>query len=156
MKLIKTGLLLALFFVVTGVNAETVQPDGFLVKSSHYSVSETVDRLESILKKKGVTVFARINHAQGAEKAGLTLEPTELIIFGNPKLGGPLMISQRTVAIDVPLKAIVWQDKDGKVWLGYNTPEYIAKRHGIKDQPAIIKKMTGVLNKFTDYATKAQ
>lgn len=155
MTLMKTGLILFLFFLVTLVNAETVQPDGLLVKSSQYSVSETLDRLENIIKKKGITVFARINHAQGAKNAGLALEPTELLIFGNPKLGSPLMQSQRTVAIDLPLKAIAWQDKEGKVWLGYNAPEYIAKRHGIKDQQAIVKKMTGVLNKLTDFATKA-
>lgn len=154
MKAAQIGLTLVLFFLVTVVNAQTVQPEGLLVKASHYSVSETLDRLESIFKKKGITVFVRINHAAGAKNAGIELAPTELIIFGNPKLGSPLMASKRTAAIDLPLKAIVWQDKDGKVWLGYNTPDYIAKRHAIDDQAAIIKKMTGALNKFTDYATR--
>lgn len=154
MKQLITGLTLLLFCLISVANAETMQVDGLLVKSSSYSVSETLDRFESIAKKKGITVFARINHAQGAKKAGLMLEPTETLIFGNAKLGTPLMQSQRSVAIDLPLKAIAWQDKDGKVWLGYNTPKYLAKRHAINDKEGVIKKMTGALNKFSDFATK--
>lgn len=150
-KLMKTGIVLLLFLLTTVANAG----NGLVVKPSAYGVAETLDRLEQIMKKKGITVFIRINHAQGAAGAGLTLAPTEVIIFGNPKLGTPLMQSQRTSAIDLPLKAIAWQDEEGKVWLAYNTPDFIATRHGITDQQATVKKMTGALNKFSDFATKA-
>ncbi|MCU7799642.1 MAG: DUF302 domain-containing protein [gamma proteobacterium symbiont of Lucinoma myriamae] len=129
--------------------------DGLVVKPSTYSVAETLDRMETIMKKKGITIFTRINHAKGAKGVGIDLEPTELLIFGNPKLGTPLMLSQPKAAIDLPLKAIAWKDKEGKVWLAYNSPDYIAKRHAINDTPAVIKKMTGALNKFSDFATKA-
>lgn len=156
MKLIKTGFTLFLFFLSTIIaNADEMKVNnGLIVKQSAYDVAETLDRLETIVKKKGITVFARINHAKGAESVSINMEPTELLIFGNPKLGSPLMLSQRTAAIDLPLKAIAWKDKDGKVWLAYNSPEYIANRHDIKDKEAIIKKMTGALNKFSDFATK--
>ena len=151
MKLIQTGLTLLLLCATVIGHAD----DGLVVKSSSYSVAETLDRMESIMKKKGITIFTRINHAQGAKGVGIDLEATELLIFGNPKLGTPLMLSQPKAAIDLPLKAIAWKDKEGKVWLAYNSPEYIAKRHAINDTPAVIKKMTGALNKFSDFATKA-
>ncbi len=151
MKLIQTGL--ALFLLCISVISQA--DDGLVVKPSVYSVAETLDRFEAIIKKKGITLFARINHAQGAKDVGISLEPVELIIFGTPKLGAPLMASQPKAAIDLPLKAIAWQDKEGKVWLAYNTPDYIAKRHAINDKQAVIKKMTGALNKFSDFATKA-
>ncbi len=152
MKLIKIGLVLFLLML----NTVAFAVDGLIVKPSAYSVAETLDRFETIIKKKGITVFARINHAEGAKKVDLDMMPTEVIIFGNPKLGSPLMLSQRTAAIDLPLKAIVWKDKEGKVWLAYNAPDYIASRHGISDKQAVIKKMTGALNKFSNYATKAK
>ncbi|MCU7939471.1 MAG: DUF302 domain-containing protein [gamma proteobacterium symbiont of Bathyaustriella thionipta] len=151
MKRLQTGLALLLLCITVIGYAD----DGLVVKPSNYSVTETLDRFETIIKKKGITVFTRINHAQGAKNAGLTLEPTELLIFGNPKIGNPLMVSQPKSGIDLPLKAIAWQDKEGKVWLAYNSPDYIAKRHSINDTPAAIKKMTGALNKFSDFATKA-
>ncbi|MCK5665008.1 MAG: DUF302 domain-containing protein [Thiotrichaceae bacterium] len=151
MKLIQTGLTLFLLCISVISQAD----DGLMVKPSVYSVAETLDRFEAIIKKKGITLFARINHAQGAKDVGISLEPVELIIFGTPKLGAPLMTSQPKAAIDLPLKAIAWQDKEGKVWLAYNTPDYIAKRHAINDKQAVIKKMTGALNKFSDFATKA-
>jgi len=151
MKLIQTGL--ALFLLCISVIGQA--DDGLVVKPSVYSVAETLDRFEAVIKKKGITLFARINHAQGAKGVGISLEPVELIIFGTPKLGAPLMASQPKAAIDLPLKAIAWQDKEGKVWLAYNTPDYIAKRHAINDQQAVIKKMTGAINKFSDFATKA-
>ncbi|MCW8931497.1 MAG: DUF302 domain-containing protein [Gammaproteobacteria bacterium] len=156
MKLITTGFIIFLFLIGTAVTAdEGMQESGLIVKPSAYSVGETLDRFESIIKKKGITVFTRINHSEGAKKVDLNLAPTEVLIFGNPKLGTPLMLSQQTAAIDLPLKAIAWKDKEGKVWLAYNSPSYIAKRHGIEDKQAVIKKMTGALNKFSDFATKA-
>lgn len=155
MKQVKTELIILLLMVMIFSTMTVSAADGLVVKASAYSVSETLDRFASIIKKKGISVFIRINHAEGAKKAGLKMLPTEVLIFGNPKLGSPLMLSQRTAAIDLPLKAIAWQDAQGKVWLAYNSPDYIAKRHDIKDQPAVIKKMTGALNKFSDFATKA-
>lgn len=158
MNIVKIGLILLFCFLVSSVSAESMNSgsniNGLKIKPSDYSVAETLDRFEMIIKKKGITVFARIDHAQGAQKAGLSLAPTQVIIFGNPKLGTPLMNSQQTAAIDLPLKAIAWQDEQGKVWLAYNLPEYIANRHGIKDQDAVVKKMTGAVNKFSDFATK--
>lgn len=156
MKQLKLLVILLFGYMMAEASAEMPIIDGLQIKSSAYSVNETLDRFENIIKKKGITVFARINHAEGAKKVDLSLPATELIIFGNPKLGSPLMISQRTAAIDLPLKAIAWQDDKGEVWLAYNSPEFIARRHGIKDQSAIIKKMTGVLNKFSNFATQAE
>ena len=155
MKLVQTALVLFLLSMSSMGYTADGSDNGLITKPSVYSVAETLNRFADIIKKKGITVFARINHAQGAQKVGLTLRPTEVLIFGNPKLGTPLMLSQQKVAIDLPLKAIAWQDESGKVWLSYNSPAYIAKRHAITDKDAVLKKMTGALNKFSDFATKA-
>jgi len=104
--------------------------DGLTTISSSYGPKETMDRLEAEIKAKGMTVFARIDHAAGAAQAGLSLRPTEVLIFGNAKAGTPLMQSNQTIGIDLPLKALVWQDADGKVWLSYNAPSWLAQRHG--------------------------
>ncbi len=126
--------------------------DGMIVKASANSVSVTMDRLEQVIKKKGVTVFLRLDHAKGAKKVGNDLRPTQLLVFGSPKLGSPLMISNQTIGIDLPLKAVVWEDADGKVWLAYNDPAYLSNRHNIKDRAPVFAKMTKVLNKFTNFA----
>ena len=123
------------------------------VKSSH-SVKDTADRLVSALETKGMTVFNRINHAEGAKKVGKTLLPTELVIFGNPKVGTPLMICSRSVAIDLPQKALIWEDAQGQVWLNYNNPQYLAERHGITGCQEVLKKVAGALNNFATAATK--
>ena len=108
---------------------------------SRYSVPETLARLQSILKEKGVTVFALIDHSGEAANAGLEMLPTQLLIFGSPKAGTPLMVAAPSVAIDLPLKALAWQDAQGKVWLSYNAPEYLQQRHGI---PAdLLKNIAG-------------
>ena len=151
MKLLATGLVVCLICISSISYAD----NGMVTKASTYSVAQTLDRFSDILKKKGIKLFARINHAQGAKDAGLSLQPLELIIFGKPQLGNPLMQLQPEFAIDLPLKAIAWQDKDGKVWLSYNSPVYLAQRHAISDQHPAIVKMSGALNKFSDYATKA-
>lgn len=127
---------------------------GLISVKSSYSVKETGDRLVSILKKKGMTVFTRINHAAGAIKAGMSLPDTELVIFGNPKIGTPLMKCNRTTAIDLPQKALIWKDKNGQVWLTYNDPKYLQSRHQIKACAKIIKKVQGALRKFAGAATK--
>ena len=103
---------------------------GIITLPSPYGVVETLDRLEEILRQKGVKVFARVDHSGEAEKAGLHLPPTQLLIFGNPRGGTPLMLAAPLSAIDLPLKALAWQDADGKVWLSYNDPEYLKERFG--------------------------
>ena len=115
---------------------------GMIDVSSRYSVPETLARLQSVVKEKGMTVFAFIDHSDEAEKAGLTLRPTQLLIFGSPKGGTPLMVAAPRLAIDLPLKALAWQDEQGQVWLSYNSPEYLQQRHGI---PAdLLKNIAGI------------
>ena len=127
---------------------------GLIVKPSANGVTATLDRLEAVLKKKGVTVFARVDHAAGAKKAGLALAPTQVLIFGNPKLGTPLMRSNRAIGIDLPLKVLAWKDGNGKVWLAYNDPAYLAKRHAISDRDPVFAKMAKILDKLTNVATR--
>ena len=110
---------------------------GFISKLSPHSVPETIQRLSALLKSKGVAIFALIDHSGEAEKAGLKMRPTQLLIFGNPKGGTPLMLAAPSTAIDLPLKALVWEDADGKVWLSYNSPDYLQQRHGF---PADLEK----------------
>ena len=128
---------------------------GLVVKQSAYPVAETVDRLEKALIRKGITVFARIDHAPGTQQIGAELLPTELLVFGNPKLGTPLMQSAREIGLDLPLKALVWEDEEGNVWLAYNDPLYLAERHGVADRDQVFGNMGGALEKFSDVATKA-
>jgi uncharacterized protein (DUF302 family) len=105
--------------------------NGIVNRPSHHSVDETVERLKGILQAKGVTLFAVIDHSGEAEKAGLKMPPTKLLIFGNPKAGTPLMLASPSSAIDLPLKILVSEDAKGKVWISYNSPAYLAKRHGL-------------------------
>lgn len=127
--------------------------DGVITVKSVHAVKQTADRLESILKGKGMTVFGRVDHAAGARKVGATLRPTELLIFGNPKVGSPLMLCQQTIALDLPQKALVWQDDQGMVWLSYNDPAYLAGRHDLKGCEKVLKKVTRALDNFAKGAT---
>ena len=104
--------------------------NGIITKPSMHSVDETVAKLEGILHAKGVTVFAVVDHGGEAAKVGMTMPPTKLVIFGNPRAGTPLMVAAPSVAIDLPLKILVWEDPAGKVWLTYNSPDYLEARHG--------------------------
>lgn len=104
---------------------------GFLSQRSQHSVDETVARLKSILDAKGVMLFALVDHSGEAKKAGMEMRPTKLLIFGNPAAGTPLMLAAPTIAIDLPLKILVWEDADGGVWLSWNSPEYLQQRHNI-------------------------
>jgi len=122
------------------------------VKSAH-NVKKTADRLESALKAKGMKVFNRVDHAQGAKSVNKTLRPTELIIFGNPKIGTVLMQCKQSIGIDLPQKALVWEDSTGQVWLSYNNPKYIAERHQIKKCGEVIKKIKNALGNFAKAAT---
>jgi uncharacterized protein (DUF302 family) len=118
-------------------------PDNGLIHiRSPHSVSETVQRIESILRAKNLAIFALIDHSGEAAKVGLTLRPTQLIIFGSPKAGTQLMIASPTLAIDLPLKALVWQDAEEKVWITYNDPVYLQHRHNISDE--LLKNISGV------------
>jgi uncharacterized protein (DUF302 family)/uncharacterized membrane protein YidH (DUF202 family) len=107
--------------------------DGIISRPSKYSVPDTLDLLETILRAKGVSVFARVDHSKEAEKVGMQMPPTQLLIFGNAKAGTPVMLVAPTAAIDLPLKALAWQDSDGKVWLSYNDPKYLEQRFGLTD-----------------------
>jgi uncharacterized protein (DUF302 family) len=122
------------------------------VKSSH-DVKATADRLENTLKQKGMTVFIRINHAEGAQKVGKQLRPTELVVFGNPKVGTPLMLCSQSTAIDLPQKALIWEDQEGTVWFSYNDPNYLVERHGITGCAEVIKKIEKALSNFAKAAT---
>lgn len=107
--------------------------DGLIEIKSAYGVSETITRLEAAAKERKLNVFLRVDHAAGAQKIGATLRPTELLVFGNPQGGTPLMVCAQSMGIDLPLKALAWEDASGQVWLGYNDPQYLAARHGAKD-----------------------
>jgi len=131
---------------------DTPKVQGMIVIKSANSVKVTLDKLEAVLKKKGITIVTRWSHDVGAKKVGIKLRPTELLIFGNPKLGSHFFTSRQTSGIDLPLKALAWQDEKGQVWLGYNDPAYIATRHKITDRSEIVAKMTGALRKLTSIA----
>lgn len=126
--------------------------DGLIVKASPHSVSQTIDRLEAALQKKGISVLLRWAHDEKARAVGIPLRPTELLLFGNPKLGSHFFTSQQTAGIDLPMKALAWQDANGKVWLGYNDPAYIAARHHIENRKDVVRKMQGALDTLTDMA----
>lgn len=115
--------------------------NGMVHLSSAYSVAETLKRVEGVLQGKNLTVFARIDHSGEAEKVGLKMRPTQVIIFGSPKGGTPVMLAAPTVAIDLPLKALVWENAEGKVWVSYNSPEYLKQRHNIPDE--LVKNIAG-------------
>jgi uncharacterized protein (DUF302 family) len=107
---------------------------GIINKPSNNSVDETVERLKGILAAKGVTLFALIDHDGEAEKVGMKMPPTKLLIFGSPRAGTPLMLAAPSIAIDLPLKILIWEDSGGKVWLSYNSPVYLQERHGLPQE----------------------
>ena len=116
--------------------------NGLIHVASPRSVPETLKNLQTILETRGLKVFALVDHSGEAEKAGLKMRPTQLLIFGSPKGGTPVMVAAPTSAIDLPLKALVWEDADGKVWVSYNSPDYLQQRHGIP--PDLMKNIAGV------------
>ena len=109
---------------------------------SKYSVDQTVERIKSVLKDRGVILFAVVDHGGEAEKAGMKMRPTKLLIFGNPKGGTPVMLAAPSIALDLPLKVLVWEGEDGKVRISYNSPEYLEKRHAVPDD--LVKNIAGV------------
>jgi uncharacterized protein (DUF302 family) len=128
--------------------------EGMINVQSDYSVKETVERLENILKEKGMTIFTLVKHSEGAANIGIEMTETELIIFGNPKVGSPLIKCQQTVAIDLPQKALIWTDKQGKVWTSYNDPRYLEKRHNISGCEEILVKIEKALSGIINTASK--
>jgi uncharacterized protein (DUF302 family) len=128
--------------------------DGLITTKSSRGPKETIDRLVAEIQAKGLTIFARVDHAAGAKEAGLELRPTELVIFGNAKGGTPLMQANQAIGIDLPLKALVWQDASGDTWLAYNDPAWLAQRHGLGHEvEAPVKAMSAMLGAVTRAAT---
>jgi uncharacterized protein (DUF302 family) len=119
-----------------------VSDNGIIRKQSNHSVAETVQKLEDALKAKGVAVFALVDHSGEAEKVGMKMNPTKLLIFGNPKGGTPLMLAAPSIAIDLPIKMLVAEDDEGKVWISYNSPEYLGERHGLS--PGLLQNLAFV------------
>ena len=128
---------------------------GLINTESRYSVHETIDRLEGLLKSKGIKIFARLDQAAEAQAVGLSLRPTELLIFGNPRGGTPLMLDKQSAGIDLPVKALAWEDAGGKVWLTYNDAAWIAERHALSEASAeAVRAMTAGLTMVTKAAAE--
>jgi uncharacterized protein (DUF302 family) len=117
-----------------GIFMTSSASSGIVDTLSNHSVDETVERLKGILQAKGVVLFALVDHSGEAEKVGMKMHPTKLLIFGSPKAGTPLMLAAPSIAIDLPLKMLVWEDGQGKVWVSYNSPEYLQARHGLPQE----------------------
>jgi uncharacterized protein (DUF302 family) len=128
--------------VLGSISSASAGDVGLINVASKYSVPETIERLQSVVKSHGLTVFALINFGGEAEKVGLAMQPAQLLIFGNPKAGTPLMIASPSIAIDLPLKALAWENSNGKVWLSYNKPEYLQQRHRLPDD--LVKNISGI------------
>ena len=128
---------------------------GLTTFKSGHPPQETMSRLETAVKAKGLTVFARIDHAEGASAAGLSLRPTEVLIFGNAKGGTPLMQAEQTIGIDLPLKALVWRDAAGETWLSLNDPAWLAARHGANGVETVVGKLSALLEDLAKTATTA-
>ncbi len=151
MRKIIFGLVLGCLFT-----ASVTAGEGMISIKSAHSVSDTADRLENILGAKGMTVFARIDHAAGAMKAGKTLPPTQLLIFGNPKIGTPLMLCSPSIAIDLPQKALIWEDAAGATWISYNDPMFLKLRHNTQGCDEVLNKVAMALGKFANKAAAAE
>lgn len=145
--------LLALLFILL-MPIPVIAAEGMINVESSYTVEETASRLEKILTDKGMTIFARIGHSEGAANVGIKMPETELLVFGNPKVGSPLMKCQQTVAIDLPQKALIWADGKGSVWVSYNEPKYLSKRHNISGCDGVLAKIEKALAGITAAATR--
>jgi uncharacterized protein (DUF302 family) len=152
----RCGRFFALLFVSCLWGMQAIAADGLTTIQSGNGPKETMDRLEVAVKAKGLTIFARIDHAAGAAEVGLSLRPTAVLIFGNAKAGTPLMQSNQTTGIDLPLKALVWQDESGKTWLSYNDPTWLAKRHGLdREVQTTLSAMAAALSAVATTAAAA-
>lgn len=146
MRLIATAF--AFLLLNTAAHAQSL-----VTRESKFSVKETIDRLATELEKRGMKVAARIDHAAGAKSAGMEMPPTEVVMFGNPRLGTPLMLSAPSIAIDLPMRMVAWQDKAGKVWIGYTSPDMLKQRYGIMDRDEQFKAMSGALDALAKIAS---
>lgn len=158
MKLPRYIVISAAAALLGGASLPAFAVEGLITSPSAHSVDATMDRFESAVKKRGFVVFARLDHAAGAESVGLKMPRSTVIVFGNPRVGTPVFIKTPTVAIDLPLKALVWEDANGKVFLSYNSAEYlfdtIYVRHGAPHDKAVATKIEGALKAISDEATK--
>lgn len=145
----KRLIFIALFALALPLSAQGAE--GLITKESAHDVSETLDRLEALAEERDLQVIERLDHAGAAEQAGESLAPTELLLFGNPAAGTPFMHCARTVAIDLPMKALAWEDEAGTVRLAYNDPGYLAERHGVEDCE-VVEQMGQVLEELTERA----
>jgi uncharacterized protein (DUF302 family) len=137
------------------LGANAMAADGLTTVQSSFGAAETVDRLVAEIRKRGLTLFAQVDHAAGAAEVGLPLRPTMLLIFGNAKGGTPLMQADQTAGIDLPLKALVWEDQNGKTWVSYNEPRWIAGRHGLAAAQAhIVDALTAAVAGIAQKATQ--
>ena len=149
------SLMMALgLFLLAFAPSAVLAKDQLVVKQSKYSVAETLDRLTKLLKSKGITIFARIDHETGAKKAGMELRPTQLLIFGNPKMGTALMQANQQIGLSLPMKALAYKDKAGRVWLAYRQPADLQKAYGLMKQGRIFDKMKSALGMLTDKAVR--
>lgn len=144
MKLAKLSIV-SVLFLASPLTSVASDAEGMVNIQSAFSVKETADRMERILSDKGMTIFNRIDHSAGAASVDIKLPETELIIFGNPKVGSPLMKCQQSVAIDLPQKALIWKDDNTKVWISYNNPDYIKKRHKLTGCVEVLSKIKKAL-----------
>ena len=144
----------AFLIVLLSLSYSAHAVEGMVNVPSKHSVSDTADRLIKILESKGMKIFNRIPHSEGAKSVGVDLPPMELVIFGNPKVGSPLMRCANSVAIDLPQKALIWQDQDKAVWISYNQPGYLKNRHDIQGCDEVLKKVEGALAGMTRAAAE--
>ncbi|OEF23413.1 DUF302 domain-containing protein [Vibrio rumoiensis] len=149
-----TTVILSTLALLSPVLAWANADNGLVQVQSQHSVQETSDKLVKALNSKGMTVFAQVDHAAGAKKVDIELRPTKVIIFGNPKVGSPLMVCQQSAAIDLPQKALISEDESGKVWLTYNDPKYLASRHQIQGCDEVLNKVSNALANFAKAATQ--
>jgi uncharacterized protein (DUF302 family) len=139
--------------VILSVFAQSALAEKLVTVESKHGVTETLDRLAAALDQRGIKPVARVDHAAGAKAVGMELPPTEILIFGNPKLGTPLMQANPEIAIDLPLKVLAWQDKAGKVWVAYAAPDSLKARYGIADRDEVFKAMESALQALTKAAS---
>ena len=144
--------LIVLLVLILTYAIPSMADNGVISVQSDFDVTETADRLESILNNKGMTVFSRIDHSEGARSVGIELRDTVLLIFGNPKVGSPLMKCQQVVALDLPQKALIWEDGDDAVFVSYNDPTYIKTRHNLSGCGEVLAKIERALSSFTKAA----
>jgi uncharacterized protein (DUF302 family) len=152
--MMKKTIFFTIVFLLLTISSIVHADTGLINIQSKFDVIKTADRFTAAVLEAGLKVFNRVDHAAGALKTGETLRPTQLIIFGSPALGTALLTSDQRVGIDLPLKALVWQDAEGRVWLSYNSPDYVLDRFAIKDRPEVKVKVSSALEKLAQHATQ--